>query len=82
MTDATRTTPPPAVSVDTLAIVNRLHAYYEARDRAREWRRQLIEIAIGLGQEPQDANVGQQSMEFLQGVLAGRGVRPKMSGNR
>lgn len=55
-------------------IVSKLHEYYEARDKHRALRIELVKLAVEHGQTQQDAI--KSASEYLDGYLAGAGVLP------
>jgi len=61
-------------------IVDALHAYYEARDWAKESRQELIQICVDLGQD-QGIAMKSNPADFLDGYLFAKGHKPKESGH-
>ena len=55
-------------------IVAKLHEYYEARNKYRALRTELVELAVEHGQLQQDAI--KAAAEYLDGYLAGAGLLP------
>ena len=57
------------------AIANKLHEYYETRDRLKKLRGELVKMSVECGQLQEDAMKGNVA-EYLDGYLAGAGVLP------
>jgi hypothetical protein len=63
-----------AQNYSSVQIANKLHEYFETRDKARALRLEIIQIAVDLGQNQKDAASGSASADYLDGYLAGAGV--------
>lgn len=56
-------------------IVDKLHAYYDARKRAKDLRQELVKIAVELGMD-QEIAANSDVAAYIDGHLAGRGHLP------
>ena len=57
-------------------VVKKLHEYYDARDKHKQIRSELMKISVELGQDQKDAMNG-GAPEYLDGYCAACGMLPE-----
>ena len=65
------------ISPEASRIVTKLHEYFEAKEKARAVRFELVELAVHLGMDSRAARDGSGSTDFLDGWLVAQGHIPK-----
>ena len=65
-----------AAGGQTVDIVGCLHDYFVASDRYKDARLELSRIAVALGQDQRQSVSGNGAIDYLDGLIAGRGSLP------